>query len=112
MRLGLSPLSQHLFQFHIIDNPICNFCQLRKESTKHFFLHCPAFSFPRTKLLMSIIEKIPFQFISQINEDEIVHILLNGHDALPFSTNKNIFSSALEFIRETKRFNTCIADQW
>ena len=105
MRLGLSPLKQQLYSFHIIENPLCDYCYLRRECTNHYLLHCPAFSIPRTHLIISLCEIVPFNILSMMTEDEIVCALLNGHDQLSSHTNKNIFSSVLEYIRGTKRFD-------
>ena len=63
------------------------------KCTKHFRMHCAAFSILRQYLLISLTENIPFQTLSQINEVDIVYTLINVNSQLPCDENKGILSS-------------------
>ena len=106
IRLGLSPLRYHLYQFNIIDSPLCENCNIEMETTIHYFLHCPAYSHARTRLLCSLTEILPFDVLRNLQDEcNLTDCILFGSDMLDNQTNRNIFECALHFISETKRFS-------
>ena len=54
MRLGLSPLNYHLFQYNINDNPFCAQCGSEFETSIHFFALCSSYDVDRVILRNSI----------------------------------------------------------
>ena len=105
MRLGFSALRHQLFQFKIIETPVCDYCSIENETTVHYLLHCPAFSLERTRLLCSLTDIIPYNIFSDLqNEHDIANCLLSGSDMLNEDMNCNVLTSVLTFIEETERF--------
>ena len=44
LRLGLSPLNSHRFNFNLTENPICPSCNEKEETTLHYFLECDKYA--------------------------------------------------------------------
>jgi len=72
LRLGLSGLFGHLHSYHIIADGTCQYCYLGIEDTNHYVLRCPYFNIQRITLLASIVEIIPFDILSILNENAII----------------------------------------
>ncbi len=104
MRIGLSALQKHLFTYHIVDDPYCPFCQMAPEDELHYFMCCPYFADPRTKLLMSLIEIVPLATLQQLDDKDIAKLMLVGSNQLTLSTNRKLFTSVCEFIHDSDRF--------
>ena len=88
MRLGLSPLREHLYNFCIVDSPTCEYCFIEHESCIHYFLKCPSFSVSRCKLLSGICNVVPFNILCKLKRDqELVSFFLRGSDQLSSQDN-------------------------
>ena len=103
LRLGLSHLREHKFKYNFQDciNPLC-ICSIEIESTKHFFLHCHNYDNLRVTLLNDI--KAIDESIFSTSDDDIVHILLYGHQRFTLQENQLIIKASLTFIIESERF--------
>ena len=103
LRLGLSHLNEHRFNhnFQCCVNPLCS-CSLAVESTKHFFLHCHNYDNLRVTLLNDI--KAIDESIFSTSDDDIVHVLLYGHQRFTLQENQLIIKASLTFITESERF--------
>ena len=108
LRLGLSHLRAHLFSYNLIDNPICQFCNIEPETTEHYIISCPTYNGVRVRFLMSIANLLEPQYIASLDDNKIVDIFLHGDDTLDFEVNKQLFTMAQTFLVDSKRFNTRI----
>ena len=104
MRLGLSHLRQHLYDYKIIDNAICQYCSLESEDTAHYFLRCPSFAIPRMKLLCNILNIIPFGIIPTLTDNKIIGLLLNHQNDIDNILQLKLFELSKKYIYETNRF--------
>ncbi len=105
LRLGLSHLRSHLFHHNLIDNPICQFCNLEAETTSHYILRCPTYNAVRVRFLMGLTNLLDRNYIAGLNDDKIVDLFLHGDLTLNHQTNISIISLAQTFIVDSKRFN-------
>jgi len=103
LRLGLSPLKDHLFRRNIVDSNICSFCNLEAETSTHFFLRCPTYTLHRIRLLASLTDIFPVNTIPQ-NETDLIKIFLSGSVDVSIDTNTNIFNVVHTYIKATCRF--------
>ena len=78
MRLGLSPLKQHLHSYHIVPSPCCPHCD-EPESTTHILLKCDRYAASRSDLFSVIGQTVDKLGIGITNECQINNILLFGH---------------------------------
>ncbi len=105
LRLGLSHLRAHLFQYNLIDNPICQFCNLEPETTSHYILRCPTYNTVRVRFLIGLITLLDRDYVASLNDDKIVDLFLHGDPLLNHDTNVNIITMAQQFIVDSKRFS-------
>ena len=82
LRVDLSPLKSHKKSHNFLDTPddICQ-CTLNSETTYHFFLKCPLYDEHRTDLFR-IVNPILLMNNIALNDDEVVRLLLYGHDKI------------------------------
>ncbi len=105
LRLGLSHLRAHLFQYNLIDDPTCQFCNLEPETTSHYILRCPTYNRVRVRFLIGLTGLLDHNYISGLNDDKIVQLFLHGDPELDFDINSSIISMAQSFITDSKRFH-------
>ena len=103
MRLGLSPLKQHLHSYHIVPSPCCPHCD-EPESTTHLLLKCNRYAASRSDLFRVIGPTVDKLGIGITNECQINNILLFGHTLLTLNENKHLFQHVQTYLKETKRF--------
>ena len=97
LRNKCSNLNQHLFQNHIVLNPLCS-CGAGVEDVEHFFFACSKYRAQRI-ILTTELQKIDVDFIV-----ENLNILLFGEESLNYELNKKIFKLVQQFIFNSKRF--------
>ena len=74
------------------------------EDTEHYFLLCCTYDADRLDLLNSVnVILLPHGLISQSNQ-ELLKIILYGHEQLSFDSNAKILTAILEYIQASKRF--------
>ncbi len=105
LRLGLSHLRAHLFQYNLIDNPTCQFCNLEPETTSHYILRCPTYNNVRVRFLIGLTTLLDQDYMASLNDDKIVDLFLHGDPLLNHNTNVDILSMAQVFIVDSKRFS-------
>ncbi len=105
LRLGLSHLRSHLFSHNLIDNPICQFCNLEPETIDHYIVRCPTYNNVRVRFLMDLANLLDPQYIASLDDSKIVEIFLYGDNELTYDTNKQLFSMAQSFLIDSKRFD-------
>ena len=105
VRLGLSHLKEHKFNFNFLDtpNPLCNCGLLEVESTSHFFLRCNFYINIRQQLLNDISDIIGR--INNIPEKRLLTILLYGDSNLSNLDNANILKLSIAFLKNSGRFD-------
>ena len=104
IRLGLSPLQDHLFTYNIVEDPICRFSHLDKENAKHYFLQCPTFTVQRIILLNMLLQTLPIEYTNTLDDKSLAHLLLSGNENLSLDVNRKIFDISQTFILTSKRF--------
>ena len=102
--LGLSPLRQHLYSYHIITSPDCESCEGESETPLHYLLRCPRYATKREELFQRLTVTVGRLGIEINNEYLILELLVNGHSYLTFDENISIFKSIHTFITDTNRF--------
>ena len=102
IRLGLSPLRGHLFNYNITDNPICPQCLDAFESDIHFFLECPVLEAARKKYFSNL--QYLFPGLEDLNKKELLKLCLSGLVNLNKTTNIAILKCSINFINDSNRF--------
>ena len=107
LRLGLSNLNEHRFNrnFRNCITPLIS-CSLNAVSTVHLFLHCHHFHNIRAKLSNSLV--IIDMNLLKLSEEQLTKVLLYGFTQLNQNHNRNILSSSIEYLVESKRFENSL----
>ena len=71
IKLKLSPLRSHLFNYNLTDNPFCPACKDSIETPLHFFTECTAYSIHRIPMLSNLLKlnpniSLPLEFLDFI----------------------------------------------
>jgi hypothetical protein len=104
LRLGLSPLKDHLHNHHIVENNLCTFCSQEPETTSHFFCTCPTFKTQRKQLLYSLAG-ILGNGVHQYTNTLLTRLLLYGSEHLSYEKNTYVFTIVQTYIQTSKRFS-------
>ena len=96
IRNSCSALRQHLTDNFVIDNPICQQCNLnRAEDAKHFFLECPKYATLRQTMTdVFQTETIPLNIMT----------ITKGSIDKNYDENKILLDSVQTFILQSNRF--------
>ena len=92
--------------FKFLSSPAC-LCGFEYESINNYFLHCPIFAAPRSRLLSSDAEILADRWLA-MSELQIINVFLNGSSLqtlLSEDENVNIFYCVQCFIKEFNRFH-------
>ena len=108
MRMNLSGLNFHRFQYHLITFKNCALCGYIKEDSLHFLLYCPCFHEHRKVMLKEITDILApgcyFTLLLDLDSKYLLSILLKGSTNLDHNNNSEIFSSVQKYIISTGRF--------
>ena len=106
LRVGLSPLKSHKKSHKFLDTPddICC-CSLDTETTHHFFLYCPQFNEHRRLLFETINPLLLENNLRFLDEKNLIHLLLYGHEKLDPESNNIFLTATINFIRVSSRFS-------
>ena len=74
------------------------------EDTEHYFLLCHAYDVFRNDLLNSVNAILLPSGIKCPSNEELLKVILYGHEQLSFDSNAKILRAALEYIHISKRF--------
>ena len=112
IKLKLSPLKSHLFNYNSTDNPFCPACKDSIETPLHFFTECIAYRTHRHTMLTNLLKLNPK--ISSLSEflDFIVNGSETGSQDHRVQINKSIFRHVSIFMFKTKRFTTIDWMNW
>ena len=105
LRVGLSKLNFHKFKHNFREtlNPLCAIND-GVEDTEHYFLLCHAYDVFRNDLLNSVNAILLPSGIKCPSNEELLKVILYGHEQLSFDSNAKILRAALEYIHISKRF--------
>ena len=107
LRVGLSQLKHHKFKHNFQDTPneTC-LCKNGPETTHHYLLNCPLHTGPRQILLNSINQILHLHSLSHANGDNLVKILLYGHDNPSWNENtSSIIKATIKYFHDSMRFS-------
>jgi hypothetical protein len=106
MRMGLSPIREHLYKINIVESAVCQLCNNNEnEDITHFFLHCSKFDTSRIELFSEIINVISPEIIRNMTESELTNNLLFGFEQSVSNSEKEfLYKEVLKFVTATKRF--------
>ncbi len=105
MRLGLSHLRSHLYYYGLINDPICQFCNIEPETVDHYVLRCPSFHAARVNYLTGLLANLDGGFLNNLNDSMKIDLFLHGNSELDNDTNVILIEMALTFINTSKRFD-------
>ena len=105
LRVGLSKLNFHKFKHNFRDtlSPLCP-TNDDVEDTEHYFLLCHTDAADRLDLLNSVNAILLPHGMINLSNEELLKIILYGHEQLPFDSNAKILTATLEYIQASKRF--------
>ena len=105
LRVGLSKFNFHKFKHNFMDT-LNQLCLINDgiEDTEHFLPLCRAYEIHRRDLLDRVNAILRPHGLSNPLNNELLQILLYGHERLPFHSNKNILEATLKHIQATERF--------
>ena len=105
LRLGLSPLKYDKYRHKFADTPTatCN-CNAAVENASHFIFKCPIYEEHRVLLMNNVSLTLrPYPTIDITNN---IKLFLYGHHTLTFQENKQLILSTINFIIDSKRFES------
>ena len=104
-RVRLSKLNFHKFKHNFRDtlNPLCP-TNDGVEDTEHYFLLCNTYDADRRDLLSSVNAILLPHCLISLSNEELLKIILYGHEELPFDSNAKILTATLKYIHVSKRF--------
>ena len=106
IRLGLSPLGEHLYTYNLSDNPFCQNCLSIVESTAHFLFHCDKYDQERVALINNLhVAKLNLHPNNSTDIDGLVNTFIRGRGEFDSFTNSSILFSVARFISHSQRFN-------
>ena len=95
LRMGLSALCEHRFTYNLINDASCPTCGQR-ETTSHYFFHCPTYTAARTEFYESLTELN----LDTTNKKQLLKNILHGTD----TDNERLLEITFKFLRDTQRF--------
>ena len=107
LRLGLNHLNEHRFNHNFQEciNPLYT-CSFEVESTVHISLHCHHYHDIKATVLNSL-EVIDTNLL-KLSEEQLTKVLLYGFSQLDQNQNRNILNSSIDYIVESKRFESSL----
>ena len=105
LRVGLSKLNFHKFKHNFNDtlNPLCPIND-GIEDTEHFLLLCHAYDTDRRDLLSSVNAILRPHGLVNLSNENLLQIILYGHEKLPSDSNTKIIEATLKYIQASERF--------
>jgi hypothetical protein len=104
MRLGLSSLQGQLFCYNLIENPFCQNCLTDIESLEHYLFECSKYKDNRERFINRLSLFLPD--VKNYSKIDLASFCVAGCSEYDYDTNYNIMQSTINFIIETKRFET------
>ena len=104
LRVRLSPLLSHKRHHNFIDTPseICH-CNQGVDDSNHFFFSCLSFITESATLVTNVNEILQKNNLNHLENQ--LQLYLYGQDFMNYADNRNILSSTIKYIKDTKRFS-------
>ncbi len=103
LRLGLSHMRSHLYQFNIIEDPFCPHCPNIPETPMHFLLKCHKYSSQRKDMFHKLQQALNCDLTNKSSK-AMTKMLLEGGSQYDYTTNCKIFSLVHLYMIQTERF--------
>ena len=105
LRLGHSHLCSHTFKHGLGESDACSCGQ--RETTEHFFFHCPNYAALRSPFLASVARLISpgINYNLLLAKSHLLNVLLKGSAELSTEDNKTLFLAVQDLISNTCRFS-------
>jgi hypothetical protein len=109
IRLGLSGLCSHRYNYNHIHDPKCPTCDAKCEDPTHYFLTCPTYSTQRHNFLIDICEilianDIEVDFRRRPFLTFFINTILKGSQELTLQENQRILKLPKSYILDSHRF--------
>jgi hypothetical protein len=109
IRLGLSGLCSHRYNYKHINDPKCPTCDASCEDPTHYFLTCPTYNAQRHNFLIDICEilftnDIEVDFTRRLYRTFFINTILKGSEDLTYQENQRIFTLTKTYILDSHRF--------
>ena len=104
MRLQLSSLQGQLFCYNLIENLFCQNCLTDIESLEHYLFECSNYKDNRKQFINRLTLFLPD--VNNYSKADLASLCVAGGSEYDFDTNYNIMQATINFIIETKRFET------
>ena len=102
LRVGLTTLNAHLFQFQLTPSPSCS-CGHKFEDTAHYILRCPKYTTHRSNLLSAVRPML--RHFDDLSDKHKLDTLLFGR-SLSEAQGISIAHHLQTFIAHSRRLNT------
>ena len=100
MRLGLSALNSHRYDYNSIPTPTCN-CQQAAETTQHFFFDCQSYQVAHITFLDRLKNEINLDS-NVIDKTNLVNIILHG--LVDHEHHETLLNITTRYLQDTCRF--------
>lgn len=105
LRVGLSPLNSHKFNYNFQNvDEFCTVCGCT-ESTEHYLLSCKSYRLSRATMF-NALSQILNRDVSTIPRSRLSSILLHGKEDMTDVQNTKILNEVVKFIKKNKRLDT------
>ena len=101
IRMGLSALNHHRYQYNFINSPLCTTCNESSETTYHFFFLCTTYQIARQTFFNNLHNQLG---INIANSPNLLNTILEGHHIHPRHYAK-LLSIVTDYLSDTGRFN-------
>ena len=105
LHVGLSKLNFHKLK-HILSNTLNPLCPINDgiEDMEYFLLLCHAYNEDRQDLLNSVNVILRPHGLTNLTNENLLQILLYGHEKLSFVLNTKILEATLKYIQASEWF--------
>ena len=103
IRMGLSGLNAHRFNYKFIDSPICIYCNTGSKTTHHYFFSCPTHRLARHHFATRLLNEIGLDLFNAQNYNKNLETIINGKHISPLHF-EHLLEIVFEYIINTKRF--------
>ena len=100
IRMGLSALNHHRFNYHFILSPVCTLCNTGPETTYHYFFTCPTHSIARNLYIDRLQQEME---LDTMNKDLLLETILYGRYLNPRNYSK-LMELTHQFFMQSNRF--------
>ena len=100
IRMGLSALNYHRYQYNFINSPICTSCNDANETAYHYFISCTTYQMARQTFFHNLFNLLG---INTANNPNLLNTILEGHHIHPWH-HAELLSIVTNYLSDTGRF--------